>query len=985
MLAESSIALPSMGRPGVDNTNLAALIRAAAEAMAGASQAIDRLTLARGNFTIDNEATHRSVTYKDFNLVFDRSGDQARAKISAIGPAGAWSIEARATVGDAPALALTARDVSLADLETFDKKPPPLFAEGPIGFKFDARLAPDDTLQSLAGRFTVGAGNVRLNNPDALPFLVDEASGKFEWQDAEKRLGIRDLMVFAGETHMTADGWLKPPLDPAGAWTARLESTDMRVGPERQGDTAVVLNSVVADLRFVPSESRFVVDGFALRGPTVDAALKADIGPDGPGVSLRLGITVNSSSTPDVMRLWPQFINPDVRDWCVHNLHGGQIQGEMAANWTAADLDAMAHKRALPRDSVHGTFSARDVGVDLMPGLPMMVADDGAGTFTGRDFIVSSKHATMTLSPTRRIQGDNLVFTVPDTTPKMIVDAQARAHLTGSADAFADLIGREPLRKQAGLQIDPVTVHGQADGDLTLDLKLGKSAKPEDTQFLATGSLTNLVLDKLIGEEKLDQGAFTIEADRNNLKMVGDGQLFGAATHVDVARAPGEEGSATLTLTLDAAARAKQGLNFAWLTGPMPIKLKAPLSRDSADVEIDLTPAGIDNPVPGVLKAAGKPGKAAFQVKPAPDGASLTNISVDFGAALLRGSADAGLDGAITAAKITQARISAGDDFKVDVVNSANVIKATVRGSILDARPFIKWLTQGGASSPAAKDFDIDLKVATVVGANKQSISGLELNASRRGGEDRLQLFRGRIGQGVVMASRVGAGGEIRLVSTDAAAVARFADLYSRMEGGNLDMTLLMSGESATGAATITNFVLRDEPAFRQLVAAGQSQAPGVAIDASSIRFQKMTVAFERSPGALEIRDAVIYNPNMGLTTEGRINFARNEIDVSGTFVPAYSVNTILSKIPLVGLLLGGGQNEGVFGVTYRVHGPLGGPQLTINPLSAIAPGILRKIIGAVDGTGSRGALTPGEAYTPIPGARGAIAPGEAYAPPVQR
>ena len=107
-----------------------------------------------------------------------------------------------------------------------------------------------------------------------------------------------------------------------------------------------------------------------------------------------------------------------------------------------------------------------------------------------------------------------------------------------------------------------------------------------------------------------------------------------------------------MTFALDAAARAKRGLNFGWLTGSLPIKLKAPLSRASADVEIDLTPAGIDNPVPGFAKAAGKPGKATFQVKPAPGGRRLAHaIAVDFGTALIRGSADAAADGSIQAAE----------------------------------------------------------------------------------------------------------------------------------------------------------------------------------------------------------------------------------------------------------------------------------------------------------------------------------------------
>jgi AsmA-like C-terminal region len=95
----------------------------------------------------------------------------------------------------------------------------------------------------------------------------------------------------------------------------------------------------------------------------------------------------------------------------------------------------------------------------------------------------------------------------------------------------------------------------------------------------------------------------------------------------------------------------------------------------------------------------------------------------------------------------------------------------------------------------------------------------------------------------------------------------------------------------------------------------------------------------------------------MGLTAQGVIDFEHSQIDVSGSFVPAYQVNTMLTKIPLVGVLLSGGKNDGVFGVSYRVHGPMSGPTLIVNPLSAIAPGILRRMLGAIDGTTSRGGV----------------------------
>ena len=127
---------------------------------------------------------------------------------------------------------------------------------------------------------------------------------------------------------------------------------------------------MVVDARFLETTSQFILDGLTARGPTVDVAVKAETAPDGEGSSLKLNIDVGPSATADLIRLWPQFINPDVREWCAENLHGGRLQGSLKSNWTAADLDAMAHKRGLPRESLHGEFTTHDVGVDLLPGLP---------------------------------------------------------------------------------------------------------------------------------------------------------------------------------------------------------------------------------------------------------------------------------------------------------------------------------------------------------------------------------------------------------------------------------------------------------------------------------------------------------------------------------------------------------------------------------------------------------------------------------------
>jgi hypothetical protein len=62
--------------------------------------------------------------------------------------------------------------------------------------------------------------------------------------------------------------------------------------------------------------------------------------------------------------------------------------------------------------------------------------------------------------------------------------------------------------------------------------------------------------------------------------------------------------------------------------------------------------------------------------------------------------------------------------------------------------------------------------------------------------------------------------------------------------------------------------------------------------------------------------------------------------------------------VPLFGPLLGGGQYEGLFAVNFRVAGQASAPTLTVNPLSAVAPGFLRKLFG-VGGVPQTGAIPP--------------------------
>ena len=145
------------------------------------------------------------------------------------------------------------------------------------------------------------------------------------------------------------------------------------------------------------------------------------------------------------------------------------------------------------------------------------------------------------------------------------------------------------------------------------------------------------------------------------------------------------------------------------------------------------------------------------------------------------------------------------------------------------------------------------------------------------------------------------------------------------------------AGLVPSGVLTVNSFIIRGEGALDRVVSGAQNNGRG------QIEFTQARADFTRHGGRLYIRDGLVRGPTIGATIEGQIDYMRDEVSTRGTLVPLYGINNMFGQIPIVGLFLGGGSNEGLLGITYEVTGPVGNPRLQVNPISAIAPGLLRK------------------------------------------
>ena len=67
----------------------------------------------------------------------------------------------------------------------------------------------------------------------------------------------------------------------------------------------------------------------------------------------------------------------------------------------------------------------------------------------------------------------------------------------------------------------------------------------------------------------------------------------------------------------------------------------------------------------------------------------------------------------------------------------------------------------------------------------------------------------------------------------------------------------------------------------------------------------------------------------------------------------------ILGSIPLIGDILTGGEGGGLFAFTYTIRGSFADPSVSVNPLSVLAPGFLRRLFFEETPSASDGAPRP--------------------------
>jgi hypothetical protein len=913
-------------------------------------QNLNEIGLKNGNLIVDDQQRGNKWNFQNITLSLRRpSGGGVALSVGEEG-SHAWSL--RVSVG-APSNGVRSVDiradkVSAANiLLALRAKDLTYNADLLLSGELKGELGRDGLPTYFRGKISSGPGTIIDTDTPDYPMAIDSTEVSLEW-DAGRRVLVATFKIVSGANRITLLAHLEPPNDSVTDWQLGFSGgTIVLAGIDNE--PPLIFNRIAIGMRFDTDKKRVLLTQADISNGDIGVAGSGSVDYSGEA-RLQLGIAGTPMSASALKRIWPTIIVPEVREWVIGRVEKGSLQRiEIGVNSPVKNLSRKGPP--IPDDGLAVNIVASGVTLRPVDDLPLVRDADLKAHVTGRTATVTIGQAAADTPAGRKLNISDFVFEVPDMAPKPS-PARVKFRIDGPVPAAAEILASDRLSEFSGTLIDPNASKGTISAVVTLGLPIKRELTKADTTYTVTADLGGFAADRLVMNQKLESNALKIVANNAGYQVKGDVKINGQPASLDYRKPNEGDADIKLQATLDDASRARLGFDLGpAVSGAVPIKLIGKIGGDSRlAFDADLTQLKLDNILPGWVKLQGKSSHAVFNVVQTAQSTRLENIVVDGGGVSIKGSVEIDQNGDLISLNFPVYSPSEGDKTSLRADRGPDgVVKVTMRGDVFDGRGFLKSAISGRETDPKSKaknvDFDMDIKLGAVAGYFGEALRGVDAKLSRRGGTIKNFALNGKLGRDTLLTGdlrgRAQGRDVIYLETNDAGAFFRFVDTYSKLIGGQLQLAMdppTVEPSAKEGLISVRDFSIKGEAALDRL-AAGATTGPQ-----SGVAFSRLRAEFTRQNGQLTIREGVVKGLTIGGTIEGVID-SQSQLRMSGTFIPLYGLNNMVGQIPVLGLFLGGGSNEGLFGITYEVVGTLGQPVLRVNPISAIFPGVSRKIM----------------------------------------
>ncbi len=650
--------------------------------------------------------------------------------------------------------------------------------------------------------------------------------------------------------------------------------------------------------------------------------------------------------------LWPERLAPTARGWVIGHIHAG-VAAEARAQ-IGAHIDFAADAvRPVRLDSLAGALDYRGLTIDYFKGLPPLRGVEGTATFDRShfDFVPTAGDVNGV-----QLTGGSAKLSKLDTHDEKIALDLA---LRGALSAVLEVLDSEPLHYARTLKIHPAQLAGQVDGRVLFNFPLKHDLAIAEVGYRARGALSGVGVPHVLAGRDLTDGDLKLQLDRSALRVEGTARLAHVPATLSwvqsLHRSDAVQTRYTMKARLDDEARRRLGVDFLpdVMKGPVGVDLAYALmgtKRASAHVAIDLKDAALDAARLNWRKAPGEPATATLSIELAHDRVQAIRVATLKGA-----GADARMSLAFGDGGVVQ-RVDAPRLILGETDASGSIAQrkeggwqVDLHGMSFDATGLVAYVGRSAGKEPAPP-LVIDAAVDRLILGPKREARAVKGHLYSDGIHWQAASLDATLVGGGKASLRFGETGgarNFRLSSGDFGGLLRVLGLSDHVTGGQIEIAGHAEDKGTrrvfAGKVDGSDYRVVNAPLFARLLSVASFSGIGGLLSGEGILFTQLTADFAFADGKLEIRDGHAHGGAIGVNASGSFDMPTKILELSGTLVPAYTLNSVLGNLPVLGPILLGGKGEGLFGVNFKIAGPVSDPNITVNPLSALAPGVLRK------------------------------------------
>jgi hypothetical protein len=658
----------------------------------------------------------------------------------------------------------------------------------------------------------------------------------------------------------------------------------------------------------------------------------------------------------ELKRFWPPVLGVDAREWMMAHISGGMVKSAVATAHLKPD-DFLTP--LISKDAVDATVTFEGIHLDYQENLPPVEQVSGVAKFDGNSMDLTANGGVMPHS--KVISSEVRIFNIGRGDEEMEIDGVAK----GSVE---DLLTFLALKNGEKKNLKMAQMTGTHETDYHFKFPLLKDLLLSQITFFATSKMKDITIPDVRPGIAMTGGVFNVSVDNTSLSAGGEAKLGDLPAKISYYEedGPKAEFDSRVDVLTEAEGAKLVSLGIPvkeYITGGL-VKAKLRLDQKdglaSASIVSDLTDAELNIPEAGWDKPKGV--KAAIIIEgqeKKPGLMQLPKISVIGDYLSIKGSGTFNTDGStLTALKLNEAKFGRNDFTLTLTTPQANKYNILLMGKNLNLGPFIAYYKKK-ESADRTFAYNLETRLDQVELMNDKTIHQVKgyvdcdverclgTSLSARWEADRGQLLLDYKKEGVVKV--------FSLKVDNAGDFLSGLDFIDDIKGGEMETTAWTNATDkkppSRGKFVMKDFKVTHAPVLAKLLTVGSLSGIADLLSGQGISFTKADSEYTYDGKVLGIQGFKAAGNSLGLTADGEVNIDTGQMLVRGNVIPAFTVNRVLGNVPMLGTILTGGEGQGVLATRYKIAGNFSDPDIQVNPLSMLTPGLLRNIWGIPEDT----------------------------------